>query len=180
MREILLRNSAETTLVDDDDYDFYHRFDFVGTKKGYAVFRRGLSRGLRLHRLIANPPKGLVVDHINGNRLDNRRKNLRVCTSAQNAVNRIKSDYETHMSGSRFHGVQHISNYWLRPLKPWVGFMKTKDCGAESRFFSSEEEAARWADSIALDRWGEYAKLNFPPPGWPPPPTVPDIPCPDH
>jgi hypothetical protein len=37
-----------------------------------------------LHRLIMSPPKGMEVDHVNGNKADNRRENLRVCTHAEN------------------------------------------------------------------------------------------------
>lgn len=51
---------------------------------GYAV----TAKGLRMHRLIMNAPKGMVVDHINHNKLDNRRENLRICTNAENTRNR--------------------------------------------------------------------------------------------
>lgn len=49
---------------------------------------RGGQRCIYLHRLLMAPPKGLVVDHINGDGMDNRRENLRVVTRAQNAQNR--------------------------------------------------------------------------------------------
>jgi hypothetical protein len=60
---------------------------FVSTKPGgkpYAISKRE-----RMHRLIANPPEGRVVDHVNGNTLDNRRCNLRICTVSQNNCNRV-------------------------------------------------------------------------------------------
>lgn len=43
---------------------------------------------MRLHRLVTEAPEGMVVDHLNGDKLDNRRSNLRVCTQADNTRNR--------------------------------------------------------------------------------------------
>lgn len=58
---------------------------------GYAVWRGidtdGIKKTIRLHRLIMNAPQGLVVDHRNGNKLDNRRINLRICTISENSRN---------------------------------------------------------------------------------------------
>jgi hypothetical protein len=61
-----------------------------------------------MHRMIMRPPKGMVVDHINGNGLDNRRCNLRICTRQENARNRRK-----HADGkSRFLGVYLRGKKW--------------------------------------------------------------------
>lgn len=87
MRKIPLSNSDEFALVDDQDYDhvmsigLWHKSD-----TGYAV-RRYKNSTLRMHRLIAQPPKALHVDHINRNRLDNTRSNLRIVSQATNAAN---------------------------------------------------------------------------------------------
>lgn len=52
---------------------------------GYAMARvRGENRSIAMHRLIMNPPQDMVVDHINEDRLDNRKCNLRVCSVSQN------------------------------------------------------------------------------------------------
>jgi len=79
------------TLVDADDVDFLSKFSWSwslrGTVIGYAKLP-GTSVGM--HRIITNCPKGLVVDHINGNSLDNRKKNLRICTNRENAQNTTK------------------------------------------------------------------------------------------
>lgn len=79
-------------LVDRDDYEK------VGGKKwhlssyGYAVrteYKDGkISKRLYMHRVIMGCPDGMVVDHKNGNKLDNRKSNLRICTDAENHRNR--------------------------------------------------------------------------------------------
>jgi len=62
--------------------------------------------GKLLHRIIMNPPKGLIVDHINHNGLDNRRSNLRLCTNSQNQMNRTK----TRANTSGYKGVRYNKN----------------------------------------------------------------------
>lgn len=81
-------------LVDDDDYEYFSQWKWH-PHTGYAT-RRVLIKGTKnpykneiilMHRLINNTPEGLQTDHINRNRLDNRRKNLRSVTSTQNQRN---------------------------------------------------------------------------------------------
>lgn len=86
------RKNSYTAIIDAEDYErvtqltwFLHKPK--GCRTTYLLHR--LEKGnLSLHRFILNAPKGSVVDHINGNGLDNRKANLRLCTPAGNARNR--------------------------------------------------------------------------------------------
>jgi hypothetical protein len=61
-------------------------------------------QGILLHRLIVNAPKGSIVDHINGNRLDNRRKNLRIVNRTQHCLNKqVQSNNKLGVKGVDFH-----------------------------------------------------------------------------
>lgn len=71
-------------IVDDDIFDRYGELRWHLSDTGYAV-RRMNHKTTRLHRLIMDCPGELVIDHINGNKLDNRRSNLRICTQKENA-----------------------------------------------------------------------------------------------
>lgn len=76
--------------VDDEDYKNLKKFSWCATRTGkrfwYAVARVD-GKVQYLHRVIMKPRKGMVVDHINQNSLDNRRSNMRIVTSAQNNSN---------------------------------------------------------------------------------------------
>ena len=95
MREIPLCDGA-AALVDDEDFDWLNQWKWHLGAGGYASRREWnavekRTRGVLMHRLILNapPPIGYVVDHINRNRLDNRRANLRLSTFQENARNRV-------------------------------------------------------------------------------------------
>lgn len=108
---------------------------------------------VRLHNLIMTPPTGLVVDHINGDKLDNRRENLRVCTIRENSLNAVKKSYPNLKT--QFKGVHRLpSGRWgaqCSAHKPrWIGS------------YDTQEDAAKAYDSVASIAYGEFAKLNFP------------------
>ena len=89
MKEIILsgkRAKGQSTKVDDDDYKKYNHLVWHLSDTGYAV-RRNNGETFRLHRLIMNCPEGMVVYHLNGDTLDNRKCNLRICTIAENSKN---------------------------------------------------------------------------------------------
>ena len=128
-------------------------YEWRNPKTG-KVDRRRRKTKLRLHRAILNPPKKMVVDHINGNGLDNRRENLRVCTVAENTKNqRLPANNK-----SGYKGVH--KNY--KGDKRWsVNIMykgKTRYVGR----FDTPEEGARAYDAKAKELYGKFARLNFP------------------
>lgn len=85
MREILVSNKL-VSFVDDDDFDLLMRFKWWLSTKGYA-FTHIKRKYTSMHRMVSNPPLGMNVDHINRNKLDNRKSNLRFATTRQNIAN---------------------------------------------------------------------------------------------
>lgn len=100
---IPLTNSNEKILCSEEDYVPLKQFSWY--KSGEYV--KMTSSDWRLHRYVMielmkkDVPRGMVVDHINRNKFDNRRENLRIIQSSQNSQNRSKSN----KASSKFHGV---------------------------------------------------------------------------
>lgn len=79
-------------IVDDEDFDWLSKFKWLAdpqypSRRCFYAKRDSRSKKISMAREIAKTPKGLYCDHINGNTLDNRRANLRNCTSTENARN---------------------------------------------------------------------------------------------
>jgi len=108
---------------------------------------------LLMHRAIMQPPKGMVVDHIDGNGLDQRRANLRVGTQRRNSHNRRPSRW----TSSRFKGV-----YFCKATRKWVATIGYEGKAIYLGSFDDEAEAARAYDRKARELFGAYAYLNFP------------------
>jgi len=77
-------------IVDAEDYDWLnkHKWCACKVKQTYYAKRKGKGKLVCMHRQITSAPPHLLVDHINRNGLDNRKKNLRLCTRAENSRNR--------------------------------------------------------------------------------------------
>jgi hypothetical protein len=97
-------------------------------------------------------PEGMEIDHANGNRLDNRIENLRICTHQQNLANKHTRTIHT----SRFKGVS-----LYRDTGRWRATMGYMGKAVHIGYFDSEEEAARAYDAKARELQGEYANTNF-------------------
>lgn len=82
------RGAGLFTLIDDDDLVIVdrHRWSLITAPRSLTAYARCSvnGRGVLLHRLLMSPPEGLVVDHIDGNGLNNQRANLRVVTQSEN------------------------------------------------------------------------------------------------
>ena len=91
MKKIKL-TQGKVALVDDEDYERVSKIKWAAeqcstVKSNY--YARNRNQNIKMHRLIMDLDKSdLVVDHINHNTLDNRKKNLRICTKAENNRNR--------------------------------------------------------------------------------------------
>lgn len=127
-------------------------------KVGYAVKRnRGAGGRISMHRLIAgvadNPQ--VMVDHINGNPLDNRRNNLRIATKGENTVNVHKNriDNKTGYRGITCNNPER--GYWFARFR-WKGIIYY-DCGHRT-----PESAARAYDALVRAYGPSIAYLNFP------------------
>ena len=107
-----------------------------------------------MHREIMNFPAGRLVDHGNGDSLDNRIDNLRAATKAQNAHNKGKTRKKT---SSKYIGV-----YFNKQTKRWISQIKYKEKRIYLGYFKDEVKAAKAHDAAARKYHGEFAKLNFP------------------
>jgi hypothetical protein len=150
----------EFAVVDQKDYYRVAKFHWCLAGYGKKVYvtrsyRIGLeqTKSVRMHREIMQPPEGVLVDHKNGDTLDNRRSNLRLATHTQNMQNRRKRKN----TASKYVGMWRDKerNQWAVRLtfnkkKIWLGR------------FDSEIEAAKAYDRAAKKYFGEFARLNFP------------------
>lgn len=114
----------------------------------------GYVRGNRckgIHRMIMNASANMKIDHIDGNPMNNRRNNLRICTVGENNCNRKKSNNKT----SRYKGV-----YWSSERAKWISQIKANGKSKRLGQFSDEIKAAHAYNIAALKYHGEFAKLN--------------------
>lgn len=126
------------------------RWPEVRTKKNGKVYS--------LSRFILSPEATQIVDHINGNRLDNRKSNLRITDRFGNARNkRMQKNNKTGYKGvTKTKKGKYIAQIELS--------IEGKRKGINLGYFNSKEEAARTYDKAAMEYFGEFACLNFPKP----------------
>jgi hypothetical protein len=151
VRRIPLGNGLFAT-VDAADYEQVTKYRWCASGHGHNIYATAVvdGRTVYMHRMLMRPRKGYVVDHIDGNGLNNRRCNLRVCTPAQNLANKAPRG-----GSSQFAGVHRYRDRWAANVTClgkcyYVGL------------FDDEVEAAKARDRKAYELHGEYAYLNFP------------------
>jgi hypothetical protein len=146
---------GQQAIVDDEDYELLSRYKWQAHMNRSAYRPMGNVNGkmVRMSRFIMQAPKGIEVDHINGNSLDNRRCNLRLATRSQNAANsRRHKD-----NAGRYKGV-----YKQTRNDTYIARVYYQGRYIHLGTYSTDEEAARAYDDKAREVFGEYAKTNFP------------------
>lgn len=146
-------------LMDEEDFVRYGNIPWRALRSPqkedrFYAHAWGDGGNLYLHRKILEAPQGITVDHINGDGLDNQRSNIRLATRSQNNANRAVKNVTGFRGVSRYHG--GFRAFISSPVRN-MG-RKSIHLGC----FDAAEDAARAYDRAALDRWGDYARLNFP------------------
>lgn len=129
-----------------------HSAGYAATNDKYYYRSTKKRRMIYMHRLIMDAPKDKCVDHINGNRLDNRKCNLRLCAKSENLDNSRKYGKTT----SAYMGV-----YWDKNRLKWHANISIKNRHIHIGSFDKEIDAAKARDVYAKRFRGEFANLNF-------------------
>lgn len=163
MRHIPLRGSygvGRYAFVDDWHYCELMKYKWYLCSDGRIcghVRVDGIVVTVRMHRFIMRTPKGLVVDHIDGNQFNNQECNLRNCTQLQNSWNHRKT--KTYRGGKC--SSQYIGVYWSKKNKKWVAEIAWQGKMYNLGLFDNEEKAAQMYDMKAAEFFNEFANLNF-------------------
>jgi hypothetical protein len=142
---------GEVAIVDAEDYAELSKYKWYVTRHGGNKYACRCGKRILMHRVIMKPPRGMVVDHIDGNGLNNRRSNLRICTQGQNSCNRRRQGTRTG-----FRGVEPRGN------GKYAAVVRQKHKTHCAGVFTDPVQAARARDKLARKLQGEYAWLNFP------------------
>lgn len=151
MKYIPLTNGGNA-IIDNEDYKKVSKYKWFRVKgDGRESAHMTKKKTNSMHRFLMNPPKDLVVDHKNGNGLDNRRYNLRICTYAENSRNAKKNIRNT----SGYKGV-----IWHKASKKWSARINYNYRRISLGYYNDVIDAANAYDAAAKELFGEYAKLN--------------------
>lgn len=146
--------SGQKFIVDEEDADFVRSKKWRAAPSKNCVYVQcnvkqpdGTVRSLFLHRMIIGAPKGRVVDHINGDGLDNRKENLRICTQSQNLRNKRNHRLEQgHLKGCTWRKDAYLweAQIWIDGRKVNLGY------------YRSQEEAHAAYVKAAAKNFGEF------------------------
>jgi hypothetical protein len=155
MKKILI-TKGKFVLVDNDDFIWLSKQSWCSHSKGYAIgWDKENKKVEMMHRIIMHTSKGMDTDHINGNRLDNRRKNLRICTRSQNLAN-----YCYFKSKScNYKGVTKLQDKVKTPNK-WMAQIGKDNKNIFLGLFPTAKMASMAYNKKAKELFGDFAKLG--------------------
>jgi hypothetical protein len=142
---------GKVTLVDDEDYDDLIRYKWeacrVKTDSDIFIVK---CRNISMHRYLLQVKDNELIDHRDGDSLNNQKNNLRICTKAQNMMNSKKT-----RGLSKFKGVSY--NHKNRC---WIAYIKLNYKQVYLGSFNIEETAALAYNKKAIELFGDFARLN--------------------
>lgn len=159
--EITLQEWSGPALVDADDALWLMNFTWYAHRQGNNIYARtdvhaeGKKRTYLMHRLIMGAKRGQIVDHREGNGLDNRKAMLRFATTAENSANGAKRGTDGHS------GFKGVTNDKRRTTKPWLAQITKNYRHTNIGSFSDELTAAAAYDLMAMKLHGPFARTNL-------------------
>ena len=153
MKEILL-SQGKITIVDDEDYEWLMQWKWsydcgYATRKKWNPDTKKFTN-IKMHRLIMKTPIDMFTDHINGEPLDNRKENLRICTQAEN--NRNRKAVKNH---------EYAGISYEKRIKRWRARVRLNKKNINLGCFLTAAEAAHAYDNAARIVYGEFARINY-------------------
>jgi hypothetical protein len=156
-KEIIL-TQGKVAIVDDDMFDYLNQWKWYAHEDGNTFYaRRNITISnskqskIQMHRLIAKPTKDMVIDHIDGDGLNNQRINLRICTSMQNIINRkLNANSKTGYKGVSY----------IKISNKFRAYININRINKHLGYFIDPIDAARAYNAAALKYHGEFANLN--------------------
>ncbi len=147
MKQIAL-TQGKFALVDDADFEYLNQFHWCYSNSGYAM----RYKAILMHREILGTPKGFDTDHINYNKLDNRRSNLRIATKSQNQSHSgLRKDNTSGATGV----------YWDKRAKKWFAQIYAENKKIHLGYFlniGGAILARKWGEKLYLK---EFANINI-------------------
>ena len=139
-------NEKCRAIIDLDDIEKIKNYKWSLKGNGYIATGHN---GLLLHKLITNTNKDEIVDHINRNKLDNRKCNLRICTYSQNQMNKcVQSNNKSGYTGVR----------WDKRAKKWKVQITVNKKQLHLGYYNDIEEAIKVRKKAEIEYFGEYRR----------------------
>lgn len=149
MKLIALKNSPWKAKVDDEDFEWLNKYSWRLEKSGYVIAHVSRVGNVRMHKLVQ---EGKLIDHKDGDKLNNTKDNLISSNHSLNAANRPKK----LGCSSKYLGVS-----WNAQASNWRASCSINNIVTNLGHFKTEEEAAREYDRAVLMLRGPLAKTNF-------------------
>jgi hypothetical protein len=160
--KIYTTKKGEQVKMDDDTYELIKDRSWYLDTKGYLCRKQmvdGKYKFVYLHKMLCPVKEGNYVDHIDNDKLNNQRENLREATPAQSACNTRRN----RKGASQYKGVSKVvSKYKDKEYVTWTARVKKDGKVVYNKGFKTEIEAAKAYDIEAEKAHGEFAYKNFP------------------
>ncbi len=146
-----LGNEKARTTIDLEDIELAKKHKWYLTQFGYAMTRINRSKQVFLHRLIMRPPDDMNIDHIDGNPLNNRRNNLRICTQRQNMFNRRVPSHNST-------GIVGVS--WDKRRSIWRARINVAGKDTHLGYFKSKQDAIEAREKAQSEHFDEFVRKS--------------------